>query len=494
MKRRIIVQSPIVQPDFTSDRPLVFRHATVLTMDGAGIITDGDVLVIGENIAGVGRNLDVPDGTIEIDATDGILMPGMIDTHRHLWQTAMRGYGGDWSLSQYFVFYYLSWGKLFRPQDVFGGNLLGAIEAIDSGVTTTLDWSHGLQTIDHAEAAVEALAAVPGRFVLGYGNLLGAPWEWSASPEFRAFVDRHFSSKNDMLGLQMAFDVTGQPEFPERAAFEVARELDLAVTTHAGVWGATTDDGIRQMADGGFMTPRVTYVHSSTLSQDSYQRIAATGGTVSVSAESEDSAGQGYPATFELRRHGIPVSLSMDTSVWWSADMFSAMRATINADRARDHLNAHSRNETVVGNDVRAEDVVRYATVGGAHALGLSDSIGTLTPGKKADIVLIKNDESPTMTPILNPYAHVVFQAGRGDVHTVVVNGKVVKFDGHRLAGDLAQAKEAVANTVDYLRSSMGEEEWAEGMTPDLPAAELIPNPYTYTEWDGGDRLVRAED
>jgi 5-methylthioadenosine/S-adenosylhomocysteine deaminase len=180
--------------------------------------------------------------------------------------------------------------------------------------------------------------------------------------------------------------------------------------------------------------------------------------------------------------------------VWWSADAFSAMRATLNADRARDHLGAHARNETVVGNDVRAEDVVRYATVGGAHALGLEDSIGSLTPGKKADIVLIKNDESPTMTPILNPYAHVVFQAGRGDVHTVVINGKVVKFDGHRLAGDLPKAKDAVANTVDYLRSSMGEEAWAEGMTPELPPAELIPNPYTYTAWDGGDRLVRAED
>ena len=275
-------------------------------MDSAGVIRDGDVLVVGERIEAVGKNLEVPEGTIEIDASDGILMPGMIDTHRHMWQTTMRGYGGDWSLSQYFVFYYLSWGKLFRPEDIFAGNLLGAIEAIDSGVTTTLDWSHGLQTTDHAEAGLEALKAVPGRFVLGYGNLLGAPWEWATAPEFKAFVERHFSSANDMLGLQLAFDVTGQPEFPERAAFEVARDLDLAVTTHAGVWGATTDDGIRQMSEGGFMNPRVTYVHASTLSQDSYQRIAASGGNASVSAESEDSAGQGYPCSNELRRHGIP--------------------------------------------------------------------------------------------------------------------------------------------------------------------------------------------
>ena len=484
---------PTGQPDFPTGRPLVFRNATVLTMDSTGIVHHGDVLVVGDRIEAVGKALTVPDGTIGIDATDGILMPGMIDTHRHMWQTAMRGYGGDWSLSQYFVFYYLNWGKLFRPQDIFAGNLLGAIEAIDGGVTTTLDWSHGLQTTEHAEAAMEALGAVPGRWILGYGNLLGAPWEWTAAPEFRAFVSRYFSSKNDMMGLQLAFDVTGQPEFPERGAFEAARELDLPVTTHAGVWGATTDVGIVQMAEGGFMTPRVTYVHASSLSQDSYQRIAASGGNASVSAESEDSAGQGYPATYELRRHGIPISLSMDTSVWWSADAFNAMRATVNADRARDHLVTHAREETVVNNDVRAEDVVRYATIGGAAALGLGDTVGTITKGKKADLVLIKNDDSPTMTPILNPYAHVVFQAGRGDVHTVVINGKVVKHAGKRLVGDLAKAKDAVADTVDHLRSSMGEEAWAEGMTPELPPAELIANPYTYTEWDGGEHQVRAE-
>ena len=111
-----------------------------------------------------------------------------------------------------------------------------------------------------------------------------------------------------MLGFQIAFDVTGDPAFPEKAAFEVARELGLAVTTHAGVWGATNDDGIRLMHENGFMTPETIYVHAATLSTDSYQRIAATGGIISVSTESEQSAGQGYPPTWQVRRHGIPVA------------------------------------------------------------------------------------------------------------------------------------------------------------------------------------------
>ena len=161
------------------------------------------------------------------------------------------------------------------------------------------------------------------------------------------FLRRLQDARDDMLGVQLAFDVTGDPSFPEKAAFEVARELGLPVTTHAGVWGATNDDGIRLMYENGFMTPETVYVHAATLSTDSYQRIAATGGSISVSTESEQSAGQGYPPTWQVRRYDIPVSLSMDTSVWWSGDLFSAMRTTLGADRSREHLEAHAKGETV---------------------------------------------------------------------------------------------------------------------------------------------------
>ena len=159
---------------------VVLRGGTVLTMNDAhDVLHDADVLVVDDKIAGVGPGLEAPEGAQEIDASDGIVMPGMIDTHRHMWQTALRGYGADWTLTQYFVFFYLEWGKIFRPQDIDAGNLLSAIESLDAGVTTTVDWSHGLQTVDHADAAVDALQSVPGRFVLAYGNIQQGPWEWS---------------------------------------------------------------------------------------------------------------------------------------------------------------------------------------------------------------------------------------------------------------------------------------------------------------------------
>src|SRR3954467_14892666 len=188
------------------------------------------------------------------------------------------------------------------------------------------------------------------------------------------------------------------------------------------------------MHEHGFMTPETVYVHAATLTDATSHRTAATGGSVSVSTESEQSAGQGYPPTWQLRRHDIPVSLSMDTSVWWSGDLFSAMRSTLGADRSREHLEAHSRGETVTHHHLRAEQVVDWATRGGSRALQLDSVVGSLEPGKKADVVLVKNDESPVMFPLLHPYGHVAFQAQRGDVHTVLVDVFIVKHR-HRLVG-----------------------------------------------------------
>ena len=202
-----------------------------------------------------------------------------------------------------------------------------------------------------------------------------------------------------------------------------------------------------------------------------------------MSTESEQSAGQGYPPTWAIRAHDIPVSLSMDTSVWWSGDLFSAMRATLGADRSRQHLEAHAVGETVTHCSLRADQVVEWATRGGARALGRDADLGSVEVGKKADLVLIKNEHSPAMFPLLNPHGHVAFQAQRGDVHTVVVDGQVVKHD-HRLVGiDLAAAGDRRADGRVPARSTWATEAWHEGMNPDIPETKILDNPYTYTDY-----------
>ncbi|MGH3733136.1 MAG: amidohydrolase family protein [Acidimicrobiales bacterium] len=464
-------------------RSIVFRKGIVMTMDNAHrVLKDCDVLVVDGRIKEIGSSLAAPDDALNIDAKGGIVMPGMIDTHRHMWQTAMRGYGADWTLTQYFVWYYLQHGKNFRPRDIYAGNLLSAIEAVDAGVTTSVDWSHGLQSIEHAEAAVDALEVVPGRFILAYGNIQQAPWEWSIDPAFKDFYHRRFDGKGDMLGFQLAFDVLGDPAFPEKAAFDVAKDLGVAVNTHCGVLGANGDDSIRLMHENDCMSPDTVFVHCATLSEDSYERIAASGGSASVSTESEQSAGQGYPSSWQLRKYNIPISLSHDTSVWWSADLFTAMRTTIGADRSRQHLEAHRLGEQVTNLDVRCEEVIHWATRGGAKAIGLESKIGSIEVGKRADLVLVKNDESPAMFPIINPYGHIVMQAQRADVDTVVIDGSILKHE-HKLVGvDLSAARSATEETVEFLADTVGDDAWISGMNPELTERQKHENPYKYVK------------
>jgi cytosine/adenosine deaminase-related metal-dependent hydrolase len=184
-------------------------------------------------------------------------------------------------------------------------------------------------------------------------------------------------------------------------------------------------------------------------------------------------------------QYGIPVSLSMDTSVWWSGDMFSAMRATLNADRMAEHMDAHLKGETITHLRLRAQQVVEWTTRGGAHTIGRDADLGSLEAGKKADVVLIKNDSSPVSFPLLNPFGHVVFQAQRSDVHTVLVDGRMVKHDGRLVGIDLAPVRREIEDTIEYLRAEIGEEAWQAGMFPEAPAAEaeILDNPYQYTDF-----------
>ena len=171
------------------------------------------------------------------------------------------------------------------------------------------------------------------------------------------------------------------------------------------------------------------------------------------------------------------------------------MRSTLNADRMAQHMDAHLKGDTITHLRLRAQHVVDWATRGGAHAIG-RDDLGSLAPGMKADVVLIRNDASPVSFPLLNPYGHVAFQAQRGDVHTVIVDGRVVKYDGRLVGIDLAPVRREIESTIEYLRSECGEEVWQQGMFPELPDAEasILENPYQYTDYKDESKRAGGEE
>jgi len=446
---------------FPAGRPILIRHATVVTVD-RGVLTDTDVLVEGERIKAVGRGLTA--SATVIDADGGLLVPGFVDTHRHMWQATLRGVGADWTLGNYVQWMMGKWGPLFRPEDIYAANHLGMAEAVNDGVTTVTDWSHGLRTPEHAEAAVDALFSVPGRARFAYGNAFAPDLGWVTDGRVDRILRDRFDGRPDQLvTMQLAFEA-GDTE-DGRAALRFARDRGLQVSSHAGVFGRYGDEHIRFLDEFGALTPSLTLVHAGSLGDDSYRRIAAGGTYLSVASESELSAGQGYPPTAKARAFGIPVSLSMDTVIWWSGDMFSAMRSTLGADRGLAHLRAHEAGHTVENNALRAADVLEYATLGGARALGLDSLIGSVTVGKRADLVLLRTD-TVAMTPTHNPAGHLVFQAGRGDVDTVLVNGRVLKHRGELTGVDLNRARRLARESLAYLRSRIPDAEWEAAMNP----------------------------
>jgi 5-methylthioadenosine/S-adenosylhomocysteine deaminase len=446
----------------------LIKNATILTMDGElGDVWGGDLLIEDDRIAAVGHDLGVTDAKV-LDGTDRVVIPGFVDSHRHTWQSAMRGIAADWTLTQYFTGILGALGPVYRPEDIYAGNLLGALEALDSGITTLLDWSHDMNTPEHADAAVEALLASGQRAVLAHGNN-NEVWmdgnkvaDWSDLERFR---DRWFSSGEQRVTLALA------PRGPCFSSMEavtedwgVARRLGLRITTHIGV-GGFVDRTVGKLNDAGLMADDTTYIHCSRLDDDEFPMIADSGGTASVAAEVEMHMGHGFPPTGKLLAVGIRPSLSIDVCTGIGGDMFGAMRTTLAMQRAianAEHLDAGTAPDRL---DVTARDILEFATLQGARACGLDDKIGTLTAGKQADVVVLRADKL-NMFPLNHPTAAVALAANPSNVETVFVAGEVVKADGE-LTADLTTVRRLAEESRDYLLDHAEGASIGGGWTPD---------------------------
>jgi 5-methylthioadenosine/S-adenosylhomocysteine deaminase len=433
---------------------LLIRAGTVLTLDPQlGDLSPGEVLVEDDAIVAVDADLGVTDAEV-FDARDSIVMPGFVDTHRHTWQAVIRNIAADWTLGHYMTGIHNGLSQHFRPEDTYAGNLLGTLEALDSGITTLLDWSHNLATPEHADAAVQALVDSGARCVFAHGG--GAP-QWRDPPsdvphpeDAKRIRAQHFSSDDQLVTMALALR---GPQFTTkevtRGDYRLAHELGCRITVHVGdgEWGRSRP--IAWLRDEGLLSDVVTYVHCNTLADDELEMIGASGGTASVSADIELSMGHGWPATGRLLAAGIQPSLSIDVCTLNGGDMFGAMKATIAAERALRNAAAADAGTVVTELVPTCRDVVEYATIAGARANGLESKTGSLTPGKQADIIVLRTD-SAAMLPVNNPYGSIVYSAHPGVVDTVLVAGVAVKRDG-RLVADLERVRGLAYASRDYL-------------------------------------------
>jgi 5-methylthioadenosine/S-adenosylhomocysteine deaminase len=453
-----------------ADRILI-KNAIVLSQDPAiGELPDADVLIEGDTIRDVRRDISA-DGAQVVDATGDIVIPGFIDTHRHTWEASIRTSAPDFALITYFGSILDKFAPHYRPEDVYAANQWGALECVNAGITTLVDWSHIMNTPDHADEAIRGLRDVGLRSVFAYGFPNTSLQDWwfgpdyagsvltSDGPEARRLRKQYFNSEDSLLTMALA---TRGPGFckPEvvRHDWELAKELDLNITVHVAMdrFGYTKLQ-VAALRDMNLLYPNTTYVHASHLTDEEWALVRDSGGNVSFSPQVEVQMGHGWAPAVIAIAYDVPIGLSSDVATTAPADQFTQMRSILGSERGRKHQEAWNADLDGLQASpglITSRQVLSWATIGGAEVAGVADRVGSLTPGKKADVVII-DGSAVNVAPVIDAVGAVVCAADVSNVKSVLVGGQFLKRD-FRLAASLAEPRKAVEASRDYLITAFG--------------------------------------
>ncbi|MEO8437662.1 MAG: amidohydrolase family protein [Chloroflexota bacterium] len=450
---------------------LLIKGGYVLSQDPTiGEQAGADVLIEDDRIAAVGMDLSA-DGAQTIDATGDVVIPGFIDTHRHTWETSIRTSAPDFALITYFSNILDKFAPHYRPDDVYAGNLWGSLECINAGITTLVDWSHIMNTPAHADEAIRGLKESGIRSVFAYGFPNTSLQDWWFGPDYTGSVltsdgaearrlrKQYFASDDDLITMSLA---TRGPGFckPDvvRHDWELAKELDILITVHVAMdrFGYTKLQ-VKALKEMDLLYPGTTYIHASHFTDEEWALVRDSGGNVSFSPQVEIQMGHGWaPATTALA-YDVPIGLSSDVATTTSADQFTQMHAILGSERGRKHQEAWDADLDGLQPSpglITSRQVLSWATIGGAEVAGIADRTGSLTPGKKADIVII-DGSAVNVAPIIDPVGAVVCAADVSNVKTVLVNGQIMKRD-HKLVASLDAPRKAVESSRDFLVEKFG--------------------------------------
>jgi 5-methylthioadenosine/S-adenosylhomocysteine deaminase len=444
---------------------MLIKGGCVVTMDARlGELAVADVLIEDDRIAAVGPVLAAPPRAEAIDAAGMIVMPGLVNAHLHTWQSALRGIAGDWTVAHYMQAMHRGLATLFRPEDIYIANLMGALNQINGGATTLVDWCHNNPTPDHTDAAIKGLSDAGIRAVFLHGSPKPNPKpgqkHFSEIPMPRAEVERLRKGRFAVDGLMtLGLAILG-PYYSiwdvTRADVALANELNLICSMHVGGGVPMVADGFERLASERLIGNNFNVVHGNDIKPDVIRAIVERGGGFTVTAEIELQMGYGDPLTGALLALGSPVSIGTDVEPAARGDMFTAMRVTLQHERNRAITEmVRKTGQRPEKMPVTCRDALEWTTVNGARMAGLDHRTGSLTPGKAADIVLLRADDI-TMFPVRDPIASIVMQAGVANVDTVLVAGKVMKRGGKLLHPGLPELKAALRRSGDRILADFG--------------------------------------
>lgn len=440
----------------------LIRNATIITMDRQGDLPCADLLVQGDAIAAIGPDLSADQAEL-VDGRGCIVIPGLINAHMHTWQTALRGVAANWTLLEYFQKMHAGLATVFTPDDLHIATLVGALNQLNCGTTTLADWCHNNPTPAHNDAAIQGLlqAGIRAAFFHGTPKPDPKPGErpfWEV-PHPRAEVERLLKAHQGHPLLSVHAAVLG----PHYSTLEVAlhdfrmvKELGLIGSLHQGGGPARTPDGWERLEAEGLLGPQINIVHGHALSDAQLQRFCALGMSFSAAAESEMSQGHGHPITGRLRQLGHAPSLGVDLESVMSGDMLSQARIALGMQRSLDNAAWREKHGTIPPTStITTREALAWVTVEGARMLGQLDRIGTLAPGKQADLVLIRASDL-NMQPVHDAVSSVVFQTSLANIDSVMVAGRWKKRHGQLPGMELGPKLAALQASGRKITAALG--------------------------------------
>ncbi|MFZ9556495.1 MAG: amidohydrolase family protein, partial [Limnohabitans sp.] len=414
----------------------LIRGATVITLDRQGDLPEADILVSGDVIQEIAPRIQADDAEV-VSAAGCIVIPGLINAHLHTWQTALRGVAANWTLLEYFQKMHAGLATVFAPEDLHIATLVGALNQLNHGTTTLVDWCHNNRTPAHNDAAIDGLLQSGIRAAFFHGTPKPDPkpgetpfWE---VPHPRAEVERLLRAHQGRSLLSIGAAVLGPHYSTLDVAlhdFRMARDLGVIASLHQGGGPARTPDGWDKLQAEGLLGPHVNIVHGHALNDTQLNTFCDLGMSFSAAAESEMSQGHGHPLTGRLRALGHAPSLGVDLESVMSGDMISQARIALGIQRSLDNVAYRVEHNTVPSTStIPAREALQWVTVEGARMLGQLDRIGSLAAGKQADLVMIRASDL-NMQPVHDPVSSVVFQTSLANIDSVMVAGQWKKRHG----------------------------------------------------------------
>ncbi|MFI5066994.1 MAG: amidohydrolase family protein [Streptosporangiales bacterium] len=436
---------------------VLLQGATVLTMDPQiGDFAVGHVMLNGPVIEAVGPGLGTqvtdPD-VIVVDLPGMIVLPGLVDGHRHCWQNQLRRLICDADIDEYIAMTHGSTALHYRPADMFAGDLVSLLGALDSGVTCVLDFSHNSRSPEHSDAVFEAYRESGARTVHVSAPPNAGEWAEQFPADLLRLRSEHCAAASPLSTVRMGIDL--RRVRPAADLMSYARDHGFAITFD-GVMGPPSSAEVEELGRDGVLGPDVTLVHCTDMSELAWRYMADSGARVTLAPTSDEQLGlaDGVPPVQRALDFGVRPGLSVDVEISLSSDLFTQMRCVLLTQRMHATQRRY-RGDTSAPAFISHRDVLEFATVAGAAGVGLGDQIGSLTPGKQADIVAIRAEDINNL-PLNNAIGTVVQGADTRNVDTVLVGGQVRKWSGKLVGVDINRVRRLAYESRDYLAARAG--------------------------------------